>query len=145
MPQTTIRRKGDGDDEAAADGDAAIDFLTPYGLENFSPHYIAALQSLLCGLDEYDAGNYVGAKTILDALWAQHPVGDFSWATLPIQPFGINLGSPPCYYALRMLSDVTDWKLDNPNQGPAPRTARPTVLAVGQSNGTERPGIACEP
>ena len=122
---------------AAADGDAAIEFLTPYGLQNFSQHYIDALQALLCAQDEYDAGNYAEAKTILDALWAQYPVGHVSWAALPTQPFGINIGSPPCYYALRMLSDVTDWKLDNPKQGPAPGTARLTVLVVGQTNGIE--------
>jgi hypothetical protein len=122
---------------AAADDDTAIEFLTPYGLQNFSQHYIDALQALLCAQREYDAGDYAAAKTILDALWTQYPVGHGSWAALPTQPFGINLGSPPCYYALRMLSDVTGWKLDHPEQGAAPRTVRLTVLVVGQSNGIE--------
>jgi hypothetical protein len=115
----------------------ALDFLAPYGLENFSQHYIDALESFLCAQQLYDAGDYAGAQLVLDELWADHPVGGDDWWDLPWQPFDINLGTPPCYYALRMLTDMTEWRVANPDAPPAPRTVRLTVLVVGQSNGIE--------
>jgi len=115
----------------------AILFLSQYGLDNFSPHYIAALQTLVQAQQLYREQDYVGAKLALDALWAQHPVADPSWAALPTQPFGINLGSPPCYYGLRMLTDMATWRVANPTLPPPPRTVRLTVIVVGQSNGIE--------
>jgi hypothetical protein len=115
----------------------ALAFLAPYGLENFSEHYFDALNTFLCAQQLYDAGDYAGARVVLDGLWAQHPTGGHDWASLPPMPFGINLGTPTCYYGLRMLSDMTDWRLANPDAPPAARTARLTVLIVGQSNGVE--------
>ncbi|MHC5024434.1 MAG: right-handed parallel beta-helix repeat-containing protein, partial [Planctomycetota bacterium] len=112
-------------------------FLAAYGLENFSQHYIDALDTFLCAQQLYDAEDYSGAQAVLDALWAAHPTGGDDWWLLPWQPFDINLGTPPCYYGLRMLSDMTSWRVANPDAAPAPRTARLTVLIVGQSSGIE--------
>ncbi len=117
--------------------DPALAFLAPYGIQNFSPHYIDALRALLDAREQYESGDFAGAQTTLAAIWSQHPVADPSWATLPSQPFGINIGSPPCYYALRMLTDMTEWRVNHPDQRPAPRTARLTVLVVGRSHGIE--------
>ncbi len=122
---------------AIADIDPALAFLAPYGLQNFSLHYIEALQALLAAREQYWAQDYNAAQATLTALWSRYPVGARSWERLPSQPFGINLGSPPCYYALRMLSDMTQWRVNNPNQPPAPRTARLTVLVVGATHGIE--------
>jgi hypothetical protein len=116
---------------------AALLFLRQYGLENFSPHYISALQTLVQAQQLYNTQDFVGAKGALDALWAQYPVGDASWAALPSQPFGINLGTPPCYYGLRMLTDMATWQVDNPGHPSPPRTVRLTVVLVGQTNGIE--------
>jgi hypothetical protein len=122
--------------------DAAILFLSQYGIENFPPHYIAALQTLVQAQKLYGDQDYAGAQSALDDLWAQHPPGDPSWAALPTQPFGINLGSPPCYYGLRMLTDMVTWRVDNPGQPPPPRTVRLTVVLVGQSSGIEPQDLA---
>lgn len=124
-------------DSVAGSSCGALAFLAPYGLENFSQHYIDALESFLCAQQLYDAKDYLGAKVVLDALWAAHPAGDDDWGYLPWQPFDINLGTPPCYYALRMLTDITNWRVANPDAPPAPRTARLTVLIVGQTSGIE--------
>lgn len=117
--------------------DPALAFLAPYGLGNFSAFYVDALSSWLQAQAQYEAGDYVAAKSTLDALWSAHPTGHPSWGNLPTQPFGINIGSPPCYYALRMLSDTTDWRVAHPEFTAARRTARMTVVLVGHSNGIE--------
>jgi hypothetical protein len=121
---------------ASAAGPGA-DFLEPYGLENFSEHYIAALDTLLLARGHADAGEWEQADGLLDELWARYPVGDLAWARLPSQPFGINLGTPPCYYALRMLTDLTDQRLAEPGAPEPPRTATLTVLVVGRSSGIQ--------
>lgn len=113
------------------------DFLEPYGLENFSDHYIEALDTLLLARGHADAHEWAQADALLDTLWRRYPVGDFAWAQLPTQPFGINLGTPPCYYALRMLSDLTDHRLANPDRPEPARTATLTVLVVGRSSGMQ--------
>lgn len=115
----------------------AFDFLNPYGIENFSEHYIEALSTLLLAEGHYQRGEYLAAHDILENLWSRYPVGDIRWAQLPTAPFGINIGSPPNYYALRMLSDTVEWRLKNPDAGAATRTARMTVVLVGSSNGIE--------
>ncbi len=115
----------------------ALDFLRPYGLSNFSDHHVEALAAWLEAKAEYDAGDYAAAKGTLDALWANHPTGDVSWGSLPGQPFGINIGTPPCYYGLRMLTDATEWRVQNPGFTQALRTVRLTVVLVGESSGIE--------
>jgi hypothetical protein len=122
---------------AITDLDPALAFLAPYGLQNFSPHYVRALQTLLDARERYWAQEYGAAQAKLDALWARYPVGSTLWGLLPSKPFGLNLGTPPCYSALRILSDMTDWRVNNPNLPPAPRTARLTVLLVGATHGLE--------
>ncbi|MHC5114728.1 MAG: hypothetical protein ACYTGP_09905 [Planctomycetota bacterium] len=124
---------------AAAGGPScgATEFLAPYGLQNFSQHYIDALDTFLCVEQQYEVEDYLGAQATLDALWSQHPTGGNDWGWLPWQPFGINIGAPPCYYSLRMLSDMTSWRVANPDPAPPPRTARLTVLVVGQTSGIE--------
>lgn len=115
----------------------AIDFLAPYGLENFSAHYIAALETFVLAKQDYESGQYLNAKSRLDALWTTYPIGNDVWWSLPPKLFGINIGTPPCYPGLRMLTDMTDWRVENPKQEPAPRTVRLTVLIVGHTSGIE--------
>ncbi len=117
--------------------DPALAFLAPYGIQNFSPHYIKALQALLDARQQYEAQHYAGAQATLAALWSQYPTGATSWGALPSEPFGINLGTPPCYSALRILTDMTQWRVSHPDQPPAPRSARLTVLVIGATHGIE--------
>jgi len=117
--------------------DPALDFLRPYGLDHFSPHYVQALSTLLGAQRDYRHGDYAQAQARLDALWLAYPEGDVRWGFLPRRPFGINLGTPPCYYGLRMLSDMTAWRLAQPGAPPPPRSVRLTVLVPGVSSGIE--------
>ncbi|MEM8713728.1 MAG: hypothetical protein AAGG01_22530 [Planctomycetota bacterium] len=119
--------------------DRALDFLSPYGLGNFQPLMVLALQTFLEAQELYELGRFTDAKVLLDDLWAQHPSGTQAWGNLPTQPFGINVGSPPCYYGLRMLSDMVDWRVSGttPGSGLEPRTVRLTVLLVEQTSGIE--------
>lgn len=130
----------------ASDRDAALDpaveFLAPWGVGSFAPHEVRALSALLRAQAKYDAGSYAGAKRVLDAIWAEHPTGGVDWGQLPMQPFGINIGSPPCYYALRMLSDATDWRVATPGSAAPLRTATLTVVLVGRSHGIEPQSLA---
>lgn len=116
---------------------AATDFLRPYGLEHFSAQYIDAFSTLLEGQRLLANGDTPGAQQMLADLWSRYPAGDIRWSQLPTDPFGINLGNPPFYYALRMLTDTVDWRMEHPDAGPPARTARLTVLLAGASNGIE--------
>jgi hypothetical protein len=122
--------------------DPAHEFLLPYGLQNFSQHHVDALSTFLDVEHRYAIGDFAGAASRLDALWAQHPVGHPSWGALPTQPFGLNIGSPPCYYGLRMLTDMVSFRSANPGHVSAPRTARLTVLLVGETQGIEPRNVA---
>lgn len=119
--------------------DPALNFLAPYGLMNFPRQTVRALQVFLDAQARYDAGDYLGAQFVLQGLWAEYPIGAPSWGSLPTKPFGLNIGSPSCYYGLRMLSDMADWRVagTQPGVGLQPRTVRLTVLLVGQSHGIE--------
>lgn len=121
----------------AVGGGPGADFLAPYGLENFSEHYVEAFDTLLLAGAHADAGEWAQAGALLDTLWASYPVGDPAWGRLPAQPFGLNMGTPPFYYALRMLTDLTDHRLADPNRPEPARTATLTVLVVGRSSGIQ--------
>ncbi len=123
--------------------DRALGFLAPYGVENFSAQYIDALRTFDAVETMYHARRYQQARVRLDALWSRYPVGHLSWQRLPRQPFGINIGTPPCYYALRMLTDMVDWRLDGGAAVTAPhRTVRLTVVVAGASAGIEPRDLA---
>lgn len=117
----------------------AVEFLSPYGLDNFNDHYIKALSTFLCAEQMYFEGDYEGADTALDALWAEYPLSDNRWNTLSGQgkKYGINLGNPVGYYGLRMLTDMTNWRLANPIPAGDPKTIQFTVIIPEKSSGIE--------
>ena len=119
--------------------DPALRFLAPYGISNFRPQTVRALQVFLDAKTKYEAGQYLAAQAVLDDLWAEYPTGSPTWGTLPTKPFGINIGSPPCYYGLRMLSEMTDFRVNGtqPAAGLEKRVITMTVMLAGQSNGIE--------
>ena len=123
--------------------DSAAAFLRPYGVNNFSPFYKQALRTWLDASKAHGRSDETGSKSLLDDLWLDHPTGYAGWGSLPRQPFGINIGSPTCYYSLRMLSDTVDWRLQSGVQGMNPaRQVRFTVVMVGQSHGIEPRNLA---
>ena len=118
--------------------DSPLQFLLDGGIPTLSPHYLQAARSWFAARDRYDAGEYEEALAILDALWGQYPVGDtIWWSIFGDDPLGLNLGTPPCYYGLRQLTDMTQWRIANPEHAGTERTIRLSVLAVGRSRGLE--------
>jgi hypothetical protein len=115
-----------------------VRFLYPYGLDNFSAHHVLALDTNLTAENRIRAGDFTGARSALDALWNLHPTGGNDWGALPWQPFGLNLGTPPAYYGLRIQSDIADWRIASGFTGnTAPHSVRMTVLLVGHTSGIE--------
>ena len=51
---------------------------------------------------------------------------------------GINIGAPACYYALRMLTDMTEWRLANMGHGLPPRTAPAGPMAPARPSRPSR-------
>jgi len=123
--------------------DPALVFLAPYGLANFTPRYKRTLRTWLVASRRYGLGNYEACQDGLLELWAQNQPGGGGWGNQPTQPFGINIGSPPCYYGLRMLTDTSEWRVQSGVVGDAaPREVQLTVLLVGQSHGVEPRDVA---
>ncbi|HJN14007.1 MAG TPA: hypothetical protein QGH10_00875 [Armatimonadota bacterium] len=134
----------------------ADEFLTPYGLEQFPDLYRLALETFLAVEEMYDNGQYGEALELLDELWEKHPPAGDDWATLGRKVAGLNIGSPPCYYALRMYTECARWRVGSgdPTYGrrgersgsgdPQARTATGdadevvlTVVVIGKVEGTQ--------
>jgi len=114
--------------------------LSPYGLGQFPELYRRALDTFLTAEDRYWAGDHDAVSRMLEQLWAQHPPGSEEWARCKSQIAGINIGVPPCYYGLRMLTDCARWRVAPPPKGakpPAHHTATLTVVLVGRSRGVQ--------
>ncbi|MBW2579061.1 MAG: hypothetical protein JRE38_13510 [Deltaproteobacteria bacterium] len=115
-----------------------LDFILQDSVPGLSDHYTASVTAFLLAKSEYESGLYGEAMSRLDSLWAQYPVGDSVWWSIFGEtPFGLNLGTPPAYYGLRQLTDMTEWRLANPGHPGAPRTIKLSVLMVGHSSGIE--------
>ena len=115
-----------------------LQFVLDGGIPTLSDHYLMSARSWFAARDQYDNGAYGEALETLNALWDQYPVGDnVWWSIFGADPLGLNLGTPPCYYGLRQLTDMTEWRIANPGHPGSERTIRLSVLAVGRSKGIE--------
>lgn len=126
-------------------------FLRQFGIRHFSPQVVEAFEAFFRAEEKYGLGDYEGAGEVLDTLWSRFPPGGPSWGALPRTPFGLNLGSPPLYYGLRMLTDMTNWRrggtvrtLQGRRRGTpsefvqrGPRTVVFTVVVLGETTGVE--------
>ncbi len=122
----------------ASPWDPMIAFLRPYGVGNFSPFYKRTLKAWLNSSAQYRALDYIGTQQTLDALWLQQPISAAGYGNQATQPFGINIGSPPCYTGLRMLTDTVDWRVSSGVQGSqGTRSVVMTVLIPGKTHGIE--------
>ena len=125
---------------ALAADSPADQFLAPYGVGQFQPVFRDALDAFLNTEAAYDAGDYARADEVLTDLWQRYPPADKTWPGGLIQPGGLNIGSPPCYYALRMYQDCVDWRMFLKKAGadpPLPHYATLTVVLVGRSRGVQ--------
>lgn len=116
-------------------------FLGAQGVTGASQHYRAALDTFLQAEALTFQGKHREADRALAALWMRYPVGSDAWARLPGGLGGLNLGTPPCYYALRMLTDINRWRLASGTrhgEGPGPpEHLRLLVVLVGEGEGRE--------
>lgn len=110
-------------------------FFNKYGgRSKFAPQYVEAVTAYIAAEDEVRAGDYTGAKEILDQLWSKYPIGDDTW--LRAGAYGTFVGSPVSYNALRMLTDVVNYHLTNPQPNTDAHTINMKVVLVGNSEGT---------
>ena len=105
-----------------------------------------ALDTFLAVETAYHEARYADALRDLEALWGEAPPGDAKWVEasraarqLAKSP-GLNIGRPPCYYSLRMLTDCVRWRVESGSRvtnGDAPRRAALTVVLAGKSAGSQ--------
>jgi len=121
----------------------AVEFLRSQSATAPSAIYREALDTFLVAEAAYWRGDYAGARAALDALWHAHPRGTDEWAAAYREAWemqrssGINIGCPPCYYALRMLTECVRWRLSDAARQKPINTATLTVVLVGAAEGVE--------
>ncbi len=121
----------------------AARFYTRYSQVEFSPLFRESLETFVRAEDAYKRGNYSLANRLLVAFWAEHPAGTEAWTAANQDAYrlgrtaGINMGSPTCYYALRMLTECAAWRTSGKTVPADPATATLTVVLVGQAKGIE--------
>src|SRR5690606_32779057 len=120
--------------------------LAPHGIERFPPLQRRALDVFVRVEDALARDDVREAARLLDEFWRAHPPGTGTWARFPSRTADLNFGSPPAYYALRMLADVVAWRQQRAAGERAARAPQPivlTVVLVGRAVGIE-PSRAAE-
>jgi hypothetical protein len=108
----------------------------------FPQFYQRALTVLLQAEDLYFVGQYQQCSDLLNGVWADYPLSSRAWRD-SINPVAeVFLGTPPAYYALRMLSDCVNWRISTEVSKPSQllESGSPvvlTVVLVGQSDGAQ--------
>jgi hypothetical protein len=127
---------------------AAGRFLRDHGVRDVAPAVREALDVFLEAQSDYRRGQYGRASGRLEAFWKAHPAGTKEWGGLSRTGYdlgrekGVFLGTPPCYYALRMLTDAVQWRVrEQPHNGdakrPAPAAVTLRVVLVGHARGIQ--------
>lgn len=116
----------------------------PPAIGNFSPLSGAAIDTFLAAQKAYRRGDYASAARVLTDFWSRHPPGGAEFEKSSAEDrsvsrsIGLNLGDPPCYSALLMLTECAGWRLQARKVAPeATRHVRLTVILVGHSRGIE--------
>jgi hypothetical protein len=116
----------------------AKEFLAPYEPAEFAPIFVDALDTFLEVEALVRAEDYRAASDVMEVFWAKYPPGSEAWPGGLIKPAGLNIGSPPCYYALRMLTDLVKLHVAGDVEPPSERPAATlTVALVGQAEGIQ--------
>lgn len=119
------------------------ELLEPHGLARFPPLQRRALDTFVRVEEALARGETTKCAALLGELWRAHPHGSGAWVRSPAHTADLNTGSPPCYYALRMLDDVVAWRARKKERSAvaAPPIAL-TVVLVGRSTGVEPRSMA---
>ena len=126
--------RADSSDHATATAEAEA-FFRDNGVEKVSPITRQALTTFIEVRKLYLAKEYRKGLTILDALWAEHPIGSTDWHQANMVLPSINLGGPHCYTGLLMLTDAFKWRLDPSSSGVHAHKLVLGVAIFGHSRG----------
>jgi hypothetical protein len=117
--------------------------LARYGTTNFSPLYRTAIDAYFSAQVAYQHQDYPAASAILNTFWKLYPPGGKVWLTAAdeaeskARAYGVDFGTPPCYYALRMLTECLSWRMKRETPAAAGAAVRLAVVLVGHSNGIQ--------
>jgi hypothetical protein len=128
FPLTTLAQ---GDCEATT----LDQFFECYGGKKvFNNHAVKALTTFVEVEEAIEAGNFVQAKAMMDDIYKTYPIGDNIWWNVWEAPNGANVGSPHCYYGLRMMEDIVAYGL-KPNPQAKVKKVNMNIVLVGCSKG----------
>jgi hypothetical protein len=111
--------------------------------ERTSPHLRRAINTFALAENEYFANRIDEAINRLEEFWGVYPPGDPQWQTMSseaaalLEETGKNLGSPPCYAALRMLTDCCYRKRELLSSPVQSTSLKWTVVLVASMQGTQ--------
>lgn len=117
--------------------------FAPYPEGRFSVMAKQSINAYFDAEDAYKAGDYEKAKQILTAFWKKYPAGTAAWekadgdAGQLNETTGANFGDPPCYYALRMLTDCVNWRANKKDGQGKGFPVTWTVVLIGKSEGVQ--------
>ncbi len=118
--------------------------LSIYGKPSEFPLlYRESLEVFIGAEAAYKSKDYKKASSLLEAFWQKNPPATEAWAKAYREAHnigltkGINIGCPPAYYSLRMLTDCVRWRVAGGKQDSKPSVATFTAILVGQSKGIE--------
>jgi hypothetical protein len=98
----------------------------------------ASLQILLAVEDAYWQGDYLGAYELCHQFWQKYPASSPPWNSTASPTAEIFLGTPSCYSALRMWSEITDWKVRSlSKERVTSQVLQWTIVVVGLGEGPE--------
>jgi hypothetical protein len=106
------------------------------GTTAFSDHSVAAVTAFIQAEDAIKAGDYASAKRFVEAVFETYPKGNSIWWSVTGDVEGANIGSPHAYYGLRMIEDIVDHHLNNPQDVEA-KKAKMKIVLVGCSEGIQ--------
>lgn len=101
-------------------------WMASYPGDVFSAELQAKAGAFFDAQSAYQRGDYATAKRLLDAIWARYPMASAAW----MQGGGLpGLAEQEPYYALRLLTDATTWRLRRQVAGLVVRP-QPLVMTV---------------
>lgn len=122
----------------------AIRLLDMYGgAAQYPTMFREALATFIEVEQYYGRTNYSKASEALTRFWQKYPPATEVWRNAygphaqMNDTTGINVGTPSCYYALRMYDECLRWRLANPDPQPATNTATLSIVLVGASEGLQ--------
>lgn len=91
----------------------------------------------------YAESDYEKADQVLKEFWGMRPAGTSEWAKAYgeaaqySRETGTNIGTPPFYYALRMMTECVNWRVKGGKVSPDAAEATWTIVLVDNANGLE--------